>query len=198
MTAKTCCIYPTEGGNCSSAACTANQLEHDCDGPEDCDDSEVCCGAPMQAHRCVAADACSAHRACHLDADCGEASTVCAPAVRGLADVGYCASADPNTPGDDRPYQVQCYPSELVCFQQCCVDVPQSAYSCAKNQACPASETRVSLFCDGPEDCGQGGHCCRAADGYTICRPTCTEIIICHEDTDCPTGQCGPTGECDG
>jgi hypothetical protein len=198
VTTKTCCIYPILGGNCSSAACAASQLEHDCDGPEDCGEGEVCCGERMQAHRCVAAEACSARRACHIDAECGDASTVCAPAVRGIADVGYCVSADPSTPGDDRPYMVQCYPSALVCFQHCCVDEPQSVYSC--EQTCSTLETRVFLFCDGPEDCGQGGHCCRRADGYTTCRPTCaeTELVVCHEDTDCPTGQCGANGECSG
>jgi hypothetical protein len=196
VTAKTCCLAEG-GGRCGASSCAldGSDVELACDGSEDCAEGEVCCGEPLAAHRCVAAAACKAKRACHSSDDCDSASSVCVIATTGIADIAYCVGPNPSTPGDDRPEMVQCFPSTTTCRTGCCVDKVSSAAQCAPSCS-GTSETINVLSCDGPEDCSQGQRCCQSASGGRTCGTTCSAVVCCHVDADCPQGKCGTDGQC--
>jgi hypothetical protein len=199
VSSNTCCIFEQDGGACGSVACSEaqNEFEHACDGPEDCGTGQICCGEPRGSHLCTAEDACSARRVCHTSGDCPGVSAACVPATTGIADVGYCASPDPSTPGDERPGMIECN-GTTVCAIACCVNRPSGVVECSNSSSCRIlSETVESWSCDGPEDCSPGQPCCRYQSGGTGCFTGCTRQI-CHTDWDCPAGECGANGECVG
>jgi hypothetical protein len=198
VTAKTCCIAEG-GGRCGAISCAVDgsEVKLACDGPEDCADGEVCCGEPLAEHRCVAAAACKAKRACHSNDDCDSASSVCVIATTGSADIAYCVGPNPATPGDDRPEMVLCVPSTTTCRTGCCIDKVSAVAQCSP-KCSGTSDTLNVLNCDGPEDCSQGQRCCQSASGDRSCGTSCSAVVCCHVDTDCPQGKCNTDGQCSG
>ena len=117
------------------------------------------------------------------------------------ADTGTAPATDTGTGGSALAGKVNCGDKGLVCTtasSPCCIaynPISGSAFSCTKTCS---GFGKISVPCDGPEDCGSGNVCCFRFDGSFSASAKCeassackggtrNEAVSCHTNADCPS-----------
>ena len=69
----------------------------------------------------------------------------------------------------------------------CCVTETPPTQECMTPSMCSGD---FLAMCDGPEDCGEDGHCCLPTGGVSNswCSSTECMVTVCHTEADCPGG----------
>ncbi|MBX3186652.1 MAG: hypothetical protein KF819_06540 [Labilithrix sp.] len=84
---------------------------------------------------------------------------------------------------------IDCPPTvcSLASNGRCCYDADLQSGACAfGGVACPTAANKISVACDGPEDC-PGAVCCASSPGTIVCQLACpTTQTVCHSTGTCP------------
>ena len=102
-------------------------------------------------------------------------------------DTGTDSSTDTAVDGGIEEGEVFCGWGICTNPEICCVTETPPTQECMTPSMCSGD---FLAMCDGPEDCGEDGHCCLPTGGVSNSWCSSTECMVtaCHTEADCPGG----------